>query len=232
MAKIHERQLNFPANIVSNRLLTNHGMPPSEQTRSTVARLRSPARQTQIIETVIALAAEHSPGQITMQEIANAIGLTQGALFRHFPNKEAIWLAAIDWLEETLLGRLESAASEAANPLDALRKVFFSHVDFVVARPGVPRLIFNELQQAADSPIKAAVRKMLGRYRQLVCGLIETAAKRGDIARNTDSGAATVLFIGSLQGLVMQSMLADNVSAMGQAAQRIFPLFLNSLKED
>lgn len=201
-------------------------------TKPTPARLSSPARQTQIIETVIALAAEHSPGQITMQEIADLIGITQGALFRHFPNKEAIWLAAIGWLEETLLGVLESAAAQATSPLKNLQNVFFSHVAFVVAQPGVPRLIFNELQQPADSAIKAAVRQMLRRYRRLISGLLSAAAAGGEIDRKIEVDTAATLFLGSLQGLVMQSMLADDVQTMQRSAEQIFPLFLRSLEED
>jgi AcrR family transcriptional regulator len=202
-----------------------------ESNRVVIARLSSEARQTQIIETVIALAARQSPGQITTQEIANAIGFTQGALFRHFPNKEAVWLAAIDWVEENLLNILESAAKKTDSPVGGLQAVFFSHIDFVMARPGVPRLIFNELQQPADSAIKAAVRKLLQRYRKLVTGLIEAATVCGEIDRNIDSVAATTLFLGSIQGLVMQSMVADNVPAMHKTAEKIFPLFLRSLKE-
>ena len=194
-------------------------------------RLSSETRQTQIIETVIALAAQHSPGQITTQEIANVIGVTQGALFRHFPNKESIWLAAIEWVENELLTMLETAAKQAASPVVGLRQVFFSHVDFVIARPGVPRLVFNELQQPADSAIKAAVRKLIQRYRQLVSGLIVAAVDNQEISRNVDISAAATLFLGSIQGLVMQSMLADDVQAMRQTAEQIFPLFLHSLKE-
>ena len=206
-------------------------MSSSKKPPSIATRLSSETRQTQIVETVIALAAQHSPGQITTQEIANVIGVTQGALFRHFPNKESIWLAAIEWVENELLTTLEAVAKQAANPIDGLQQVFFSHVDFVIARPGVPRLIFNELQQPADSAIKAAVRKLLQRYRQLVSGLIIAAAEGDEINRNVNISAAATLFLGSIQGLVMQSMLADNVQAMHQTAEQIFPLFLRSLKE-
>lgn len=177
------------------------------------------------------LAAKHPPGQITMQEIAKVIGVTQGALFRHFPNKESIWLAAIEWVENKLLSTLEVVAKRATSPIDGLEQVFFRHIDFVIDKPGVPRLIFNELQKPTDSAIKAAVRKLLQRYRQLVSGLIVAAAESDEINRNVDVSAAAALFLGSIQGLVMQSMLADNVPAMHQTAERIFPLFLRSLKE-
>lgn len=208
-------------------------MLPSKQTSDTSprSRLSTEARQTQIIETLLVLAAEHSPGHITTQEIADTIGVTQGALFRHFATKEAIWLGAIEWVEENLLTVLEAAATTAESPLANLQQVFFSHVDFVIARPGVPRLIFHELQQPADSAIKALVRRLLRRYHQLVVGLIEAAAACHEIDRTVDANAATTLFIGSVQGLVMRSMLSDSVSSMRTTAEQIFPLFLRSLKE-
>ena len=198
--------------------------------KTVVSRRSSEARQTQIIDTVIALSAAHSPAQITTQEIADLIGVTQGAIFRHFPNKESIWLAVIEWVEETLISTLEVAANKSSSPVDGLLLVFYSHIDFVVARPGVPRLIFNELQQPADSAIKAAVRKLLQRYRGLITSLLVSAAESGEIAMNVDINAAATLFLGSIQGLVMQSMLADNVQSIRKTGEQIFPLFLHGLK--
>ena len=194
-------------------------------------RRSSESRQAEIIETVLKLAAEHSPGLITTQEIADLMGITQGAIFRHFPNKEAIWLASLVWVEVKLLATLERAAQEAGTPLEGLQRVFFSHVDFVLALPGVPRLIFNELQQAADSPVKKAVRRMLERYRQLVSGLLVAAMASGEIAADLNINAAATLFIGTVQGLVMQSMLTDNVAALRGAAEQVFPLFLRGIRE-
>ncbi|HEX6974797.1 MAG TPA: helix-turn-helix domain-containing protein, partial [Vicinamibacterales bacterium] len=56
-------------------------------------RLTTDQRQREIVATVLALARERGPDAITTQAIAQRMGLTQGAVFRHFPDKEAIWLA-------------------------------------------------------------------------------------------------------------------------------------------
>ncbi len=194
-------------------------------------RRSSESRQMEIIETVLKLAAEHSPGLITTQEIADVMGVTQGAIFRHFPNKEAIWLATISGVEVKLLATLETAAHGASSPLDALQRVFFRHVDFVLATPGVPRLIFNELQQAADSPVKKAVRRILERYRQLIGGHLAAAVAVGEIPAGLNIAAAATLFIGTIQGLVMQTMLTDNVAALRTAAEQVFPLFLRGIRK-
>ena len=94
-------------------------------------------RQTSLVEAALKLAAQRSPADITTGDLAQVVGLTQGAVFRHFANKEAIWLAALDWTTDTLMTRLNVAASAALTPLGALRAVFMAHVDFVVAHPGV-----------------------------------------------------------------------------------------------
>jgi HlyD family secretion protein len=48
--------------------------------------------------------------------------------------------------------------------------MFRAHVDFVIAHPGVPRFIFHELQQPADSAAKSEVRAVLQGYRKLLLG--------------------------------------------------------------
>ena len=72
---------------------------------------------------------------MTTADLALAVGITQGAVFRHFQSKEAIWLAVIDFAHQELLGRLNAAASAELNPLAALRAVFMAHVGFVVEQP-------------------------------------------------------------------------------------------------
>lgn len=188
------------------------------------------ARQSEIIQTVLRLSAERSPGLITTQDIADAIGVTQGAIFRHFPSKAAIWLAVTGWIEENLLPTLEVAAAEASGPLDGLRQVFLAHVDFVVANPGVPRLIFHELQETSASPVKLGVRGILAGYRKLLDGLLSTGSQLDGFDPSLDIEAAATLFIGTVQGLVMQSMLSGQVTDMPLAARKVFPLYLRSLR--
>ncbi len=86
-------------------------------------RLSTEERQAEIVEAALRLASESSPALITTGDIAAAIGVTQGAVFKHFPTKDSIWLAAMRWVRETLLQKLQAAADEAATPLDALAAI-------------------------------------------------------------------------------------------------------------
>lgn len=186
-------------------------------------------RQASLVEAAVRLAAHSSPASITTADLAHAVGITQGAVFRHFASKEAIWLAVLDWTIDALMNRLQAAADAQPDPVLALRAVFLAHVDFAVAHPGVPRVIFQELQHAGDTPLKARVRDLMLLYRQLLLRLLSTAQTEQAMAQGTDLPAAAVLFVGAVQGLVMQSLITGQVGAMATLAPGVFDIYRRGL---
>lgn len=199
------------------------------------AKQSTEARQAGLVEAALLLAAQRSPADITTGDLAQAVGITQGAVFRHFSSKEAIWLAVLDWTADTLMSRLQAAAdaelarADKLAPLAALQAVFMAHVGFVVAHPGVPRVIFQELQHAQDTALKASVRGLMQRYRSLLMNLLERAQEQRLLAPGTKLQAAAVLFVGSVQGLVMQSLISGDVRAMTKQAPCVFTIYLRGL---
>lgn len=195
------------------------------------SRLPTEARQAEIVAAVLHLAATQSPAHITTGDIAGELGFTQGAVFRHFPSKEAIWLAVLEWVDAELIASLERAAQEGRTPLDGLERVFMAHIRFVMAWPGVPRILFQDLQRPDDTPLKQRVRQLLGRYRQILARLFDAAARQGQVGGGLDTHAAATLFIGTIQGLVMQSMLAASPSGVEDEARRVLVLYLRAIQE-
>lgn len=194
-------------------------------------RLPTEERQAEIVAAALRLARDTSPALITTSDIAAAIGVSQGAVFKHFASKDAIWLAAMKWVRERLLAALDDAARAAPTALQGLAGVFRAHVAFVVAHPGVPRFIFHELQQPADSPAKQDVRALLQAYRKLLLRLFRQAVDAGQLPTGLDLEAAATLFVGIVQGLVMQSMLTGHPAAMTAQADPIFAIYLRGICE-
>ncbi|WP_099823601.1 TetR/AcrR family transcriptional regulator [Oceaniglobus indicus] len=177
------------------------------------------------VEAVIDLAGRTNPDSITTAAIAKHMNLTQGALFRHFPNKEAIWLAVMEWVAARLMARLEKAADGLDSPLGTLEAIFLAHVGFVFDHPGAPRMMFGELQGARTTPAKRLARAMLERYTARVNDLIDAGKDRGELRADLDSEAAATLFIGTIQGLVMQSLIANDMALVVQDAPRVFAIY-------
>ena len=171
------------------------------------ARQSTEFRQAEIIATVVALAAERNPADVTTTDIAKAMNVTQGALFRHFPTKEAMRLAVIEWIETQLMAKLGDAQASAPDVLSGLEAMFLAHVKFIREFPGVPRLVFAELQQPDSSPVRQRVQQIMQRYRQMLAETLGKAKAAQLIRDDVDVQAAAALFLGAIQGLVMQSML-------------------------
>ena len=93
--------------------------------------LPADARRAATVEAVVNLAAHHNPSEITTTWIARQMGVTQGALFKHFPTKEAILEAVISWVAERLLARIDQSAQGCDSPLVALEAMFLAHIAFV-----------------------------------------------------------------------------------------------------
>lgn len=187
-------------------------------------------RRTATVESVVALAASCNPSDITTAAIAEHMQVTQGALFRHFPSKDAIWEATMGWVAERLLSRIDRAAKGIASPLAAMEAMFMSHVEFVVAHPGVPRMMFGELQRAELTPAKRMAQTLIQRYGERLHGLMAQAKACGELPPELDNEAAAILFIGTIQGLVMQSLLAGDVTRIHRDAPRVFDIYRRGIR--
>jgi TetR/AcrR family transcriptional regulator len=205
------------------------------QASISTSRQTTDLRQAGLVEAALQLAAQRNPADITTGDLAQAVGISQGAVFKHFPSKQAVWLAVLDWATEQLMQRLRAAVQlrqdspQGFNPLAALQDVFIAHVDFVVAYPGVPRVVFQELQHAQETALKTSVRGLMQQYRALVMELLLAAKKQQLLAPATDVPAAAVLFLGSVQGLVMQALVSGQVAAMGPQAPGVFSIYLRGI---
>jgi AcrR family transcriptional regulator len=189
-------------------------------------------RRAVTVETVVQLAAEQNPSTITTSAIAGRMGLTQGALFRHFPTKDAIIESVMEWVAARLLSRVEKAMKKAPSPLAALEAVFMAHIEFVAQHPGVPRILFGELQRAEDTPSKRMVQKLIHRYGEQLHDLIEEGKKSRELDADLDTEASVILFIGTIQGLVMQSLLAGDVNRIRREAPRVFAIYQRGIRRE
>lgn len=187
------------------------------------------SRQAEIIATVVALAAERNPADVTTTDIAKAMNVTQGALFRHFPTKEAIRLAVIEWIEAQLMTKLGDAQASAPDVLHGLEAMFLAHVRFIREFPGAPRLVFAELQQPDSSPVRQRVQQIMRRYREMLAETLGKAKAARLIKDDLDVQAAAALFLGAIQGLVMQSMLGGVLSDADEPVLGVLHLYLAGL---
>ncbi len=187
-------------------------------------------RRAVTVEAVIALAGSQNPSDITTAAIAKHMNLTQGALFRHFPSKEAIWQSVMEWVAERLLARIDSSAAGLESPLAAMQAMFMSHIDFVAEHPGVPRMMFGQLQMPESTAAKQMAQTLLQAYAERLRSRIDEGKAKGEITQHIQTQAAATLFIGTIQGLVMHSMLSNDLKHIRELAPAVYAIYQRGLK--
>jgi AcrR family transcriptional regulator len=199
-------------------------------TQETVRRrLSSEERQNEIIRVSIELAAEKGVDSVTTQDMADAMNVTQGSIFRHFSTKDDIWVAVIVWVRARLMKVLDKAAAGATDPLQAIESMFFAHIAFISKHPAIPRLMFSELLHKRNSSLRQLIQGIISGYEAKVAGLLEQAKAQSLVPADLDSQISAVLYIGMIQGLVMQSSIFGGKRTLQRDAEKIFPVFLQGV---
>lgn len=194
-------------------------------------RLSSEERQEEIIRVAVDLAAEKGVDNVTTQNMADAMHLTQGAIFRHFATKDDIWVAVMQWIRERLMNVLSKAAEDATDPLDAIQRMFLAHIAFISKHPAIPRLLFSELLHKKNSKLRHLIQEIISGYEARIAGLLEAAKSQSLVSADLDSKSAAVLYIGMIQGLVMQASIFSGKRSLLQEAEKTFPIFLYGIRK-
>lgn len=193
-------------------------------------RMGAEERQEEIVRVAMYLAAKRGVESVTTQDMADAVGLTQGAIFRHFPTKDDIWLAAINWVRSRLISVVTAAAARSENPLESLENMFFAHVAFIAKHPAIPRMVFSDHLLRRDIRLKLLIQEIMTGYEANISGLLGQAKASGLARSDLDEGSAATLFIGMIQGLVLQSTIFGGRRSLTEEAKRVFPIYLNGIR--
>ncbi|HTO02113.1 MAG TPA: TetR/AcrR family transcriptional regulator [Opitutus sp.] len=192
-------------------------------------RLSAEERQEEIIRAAVALAGDQGVDNVTTQDMATAVGVTQGAIFRHFPTKDMIWLGVIHWVRGRLMSVLDMAAAQGSDPLDSLERMFFAHLGFVEKVPAIPKLIFTDQLLKKNPKIKELIRSILADYEARVTGLIHQAKAQNLVMSDLDEYAAAVMFTGIIQGLLLCVSIIEARKSLIAEGKLVFPIFLRGI---
>mgnify|MGYP003670056316 CR=1 FL=1 len=188
-------------------------------------RLGADERREEIIRVTLELAASQGVDDVTTQDMAQAMGVTQGAVFRHFASKDAIWLAVMHWVRDRMMSVLGRAASQGRDPLDALQRMFFAHIEFIAGHPAIPRVLTSQHLHGRNAVLRTLVTEIMLGYEEKIAGLLVDAKTQGLVRADLDPRAAATLYIGMIQGLVLQSSILRGQRTLSTEATRVFPLF-------
>lgn len=154
-------------------------------------------RRAEIVETTLRLAATLGPDRITADMIARELGLSQPAIFRHFPTKDDIWNAVMDWVARSLSHVWETSAATAP-PQARLTALVEAHLNFVERNPAIPLILLSPELQARHAPIRSAINRMMALFHAALMGAVSAQTASPESAR------AAWMLLAIVQGVALR----------------------------
>ena len=175
-------------------------------------------RQHQIIEAARSLITTTGMEGVTIDAIAERVGLTEGAIYRHFASKRQILSLLIDDIETNLLKTVRNARVEGASAMENLERILEAHLSDVESHRAVSFIIITEAVSFDGIGLSARVSLMLTHYLEFLRGVLEEGIREGSIRPDLDPDAAATAFLGMVQSTA--TLWALNSYSMTLAEQR------------
>jgi TetR/AcrR family transcriptional repressor of nem operon len=147
---------------------------------------------------------QHGYAGASLDVLTRATGLRRGSLYAAYPDKRALFLAALGEYTRATVGHIERTLSAAADPLDGITETLRRVAR--VAADGEGRhgcLLTNTATELAgrDPEIQAEVAAAFGRLEAAYAAALERARAAGRLAPDVDPGALARLCVALMHGL-------------------------------
>lgn len=174
-------------------------------------------RRNDVLQRVIGLIGEHGIDGMTMRQVAHATGLSTGTINYHFGNKRGLVLAALATAGEPVDG-----AIAGASPLQQLRQFLSSFVlDTPERRAWWQFWAEVAAQSARDEELRRHERSRQSAQRRHVEGLIQDAARRGEIRADLDPGMSADGLLALATGLAILELAAPDEATIRRASDTL-----------
>ncbi|MBZ0138116.1 MAG: TetR/AcrR family transcriptional regulator [Planctomycetes bacterium] len=185
-------------------------------------------RRDEIVLAVLRIIGEQGLTSLSTTTLAEEVGVTTGALFRHFPSREAILEGTVDYA----LTRIdETFPDETLPPLERLRELAARRVRLLGANPGLSWLLRSEQAYLTLPPECAAhLRDAVRRSKRFLLDAIREGAARGDIRDDIEPEVLLVPVMGTIHALIgMPGVHRPAARARRPDADHIFLALLKML---
>ncbi|MFZ2955284.1 MAG: TetR/AcrR family transcriptional regulator [Candidatus Ozemobacteraceae bacterium] len=167
----------------------------------------------------------------TIRRLAERVEVSEAAVYRHFPNKEALLLALLDMLfngwDEGIQGIL-ATDEPASKRLEELAKF---HLDYLLNKQFNPLLLLSDATDPAQKALKAKLQHIASALYMAIDGLIQEGKESRLFAATLDHEAATVTFLGVIQSTVLQWSLTQSKSFLRKRMNQAVAFLLHCFQK-
>lgn len=167
-----------------------------------VVRARRPTsvRRREIIDAARLLITEHGMQSLTIGNLARAVGVSEGAIYRHFSGKKRILAGLIQDIDHRLTQRMNLIDGDPDSGLGRLEQVLHHNVAPSTST-GVSFLVIAEVLMNGDDELRDLMQASIDRHLAMIEAQLSIGALKGEVSPSVDLKAAALQFYGLIQAV-------------------------------
>ena len=169
---------------------------------------KTPRRQ-QILE-CLAQMLEASPGErITTAALAQAVGVSEAALYRHFPSKSKMFEGLIEFIESSVFSRITAILAEEKHTLKRCEKILTLLLVFAERNPGLSRLLTGDALTGETARLRARIAQFFDRIETQLKQVLREAELRDSMQAQLPIAAAANMLVAIVNGRIAEFVRSE-----------------------
>lgn len=189
---------------------------------------RKPAedRKAEIVEALLALADRIGPDRLTTNDIAREVGVTQAAIFRHFPTKAELWSEAGEVIAARMTEAWQQALASETSPKAQLRALIAAQLRQIETTPALPAILHSRELNVDNADLRDRFRGLLAVYQGHLVATLEGMVAGGSMTRQVRPQDAAALLTSHVQGIAIRWSLGSRGFALQAEGLRLLDVQL------
>ncbi|NOX19306.1 MAG: TetR/AcrR family transcriptional regulator [Chlorobi bacterium] len=142
-------------------------------------RLDTETRQIQIKKAVLEIISEDGLAKLTTRNLAKKVGVSEGAIFRHFKNKNEIILSIVEDVKTQLIQRQKVIAYGNKSAKERLFEFLCKHVQYLVENKGITILLFSEAAYFNETELKSELSRIMIEQKKYLIKIVKDGMEEG-----------------------------------------------------
>jgi TetR/AcrR family transcriptional regulator len=148
-------------------------------------------------------------GRITTAALAAQVGVSEAALYRHFPSKAKMFEALIAFIEDTLFTRIARIRRDGGDAIAQCGEILGLLLGFCGRNPGITRLLTGDALAGENERLRARMLQFFDRLETELRTVLREAEPREGLRTAIPAAQAANLLLAAAEGRIAQFVRSD-----------------------
>lgn len=167
------------------------------------------SRREQILQAVVQMLESNPGGKITTANIAKTVGVSEAALYRHFPSKAKMFEGLIEYIEEAIFSRTSRILQDFENAEIRCEKTIMLVLSFAEKNPGMCRLLAGDALVGETERLRLRIHQLFERLETQLKQILREAEIREQKVTHLTLSATANLLTALMEGRIRQYVRSD-----------------------